>query len=225
MGDEEKAMAIAGHIVSAEEAEILEKTSDKVFYNLADAANIEHFMISLVASKSAIFEGTWSVDDEQEAHRKGNILDIGFENNQKDEHGAGSTKSGKVRTFFMRSNLSTKTSDTDFLSNFFGSSDKKEKNNQKVKDEKDDGEEDELEKQDNLNDTSTLDSKFTVYKEINTAIRSKVILFDGDHREKEIDLFFSINPRSHIGEHIKYQKLTDDGKVFNASAYINDPNL
>lgn len=49
------------------------------------------------------------------------------------------------------------------------------------------------------------------------SIDSKIILFDGDDRAKEIVIFFKIDLFS---DRIKYSKLTAEGKPFNASASV-----
>mmetsp|Transcript_10885 Transcript_10885/g.14664 ORF Transcript_10885/g.14664 Transcript_10885/m.14664 type:complete len:80 (-) Transcript_10885:1799-2038(-) len=55
--------------------------------------------------------------------------------------------------------------------------------------------------------------------EVKTAIRAKAILFDGDYREKEIDLYFAINPKSRIGDRLRFEQFTADGKPLNLTEY------
>ena len=55
-----------------------------------------------------------------------------------------------------------------------------------------------------LSNTTNATAPVHIPELLNTAIRGKLILFQGDYREKEIDKFFAINPVSKIGERIHY---------------------
>ncbi len=41
-----------------------------------------------------------------------------------------------------------------------------------------------------------------------------MILFDGHYREKEIDVFFGVNPRNTMGQRLIYQQLLPSGEVY-----------
>ena len=99
-----------------------------------------------------------------------------------------------MRIFFERVAVKTKNSpETDYLSAFFGKS--PDDSNKHAASDDDD--------QDNeVAATNATEPQ----KLLTTGIRSKVIMFDGDYREKEIDKFFAINPESKNGEHISYSK-------------------
>lgn len=48
-----------------------------------------------------------------------------------------------------------------------------------------------------------------------TALTGKIILFDGDYREKEIDLFFAINPLNIVSpSKLEYNQFLPNGEVY-----------
>ena len=106
-----------------------------------------------------------------------------------DEHGGASTTKGRVRTFITRVNLQASQTKPKYFESLFST-------NKNSTDEN--GESD----SDNSASQNTTQEKA---HEFRTAIRGKMILFDGYYREKEIDLFFGINPTSKIDEQVFYQ--------------------
>ena len=101
------------------EAAELEKKGEHVFYHPEDVPFIESFMRRIAAQTSVIYEGSWTVDDDYEAHRDDSILNLAFNN---DDQGTSPTTSGKLRTFFTRSNVSTRSVEDDYLGTLFGRS-------------------------------------------------------------------------------------------------------
>ena len=91
-----------------------------MFYSQEDVLFIDHFMRKMSAATSVMYEGTWIVSDESEAHRENTILNYAFNQKFEDEDGLRSTSTGKIRTFFTRSNVSTKSPEEDYFGSFFG---------------------------------------------------------------------------------------------------------
>lgn len=61
--------------------------------------------------------------------------------------------------------------------------------------------------------------KVDVTQQLITAIRSKLIIFDGHYRDKEIDIFFSAAPNPDIVSKISYQRILPNGEI-----YVADTN-
>ena len=145
-----------------------------------------------LADKSAIYEGQWSVVQDEENVKAGNVVGMRF------SAGDELTFSGRVRAFFMRVNVKTEsTPENDYYSSFFGGKAKTEKV------------EDTEEEDEQVNGKTDAVSS----TQLSTAIRSKIIMFDGDYREQEIDKFFAINPQSKVGEHITHLNDENLGEI------------
>jgi len=101
----ESGMAHAGKIVDAQQAAELEKSGDHLFFGFEDAAKIDRFLKSIVSQSAAMYEGTWVVSDDSDAHLDKSILHMAFGSSSSDEHGPLSTSKGRVRTFISKINL------------------------------------------------------------------------------------------------------------------------
>ena len=118
---------------------------------------------------------------------------FGTEMDEKDEIVA-ATYSGKVRSFISSSDSNTKS-----VLDLFGVDDKKDDEDQSTTEAE-----------------STSDSQ--VSKSLQTAFRGKLILFEGQFREKEIDIMFAIHPTSKMITSLSYEKL------LNGQPFVSDPS-
>ena len=66
-------------------------------------------------------------------------------------------------------------------------------------------------------DDSDLDEEMvedgSVHRGFRTSLRGKIIMFDGHYREREIDLFFAVNPQSDIAQNLIYSRMYANGTL------------
>ena len=181
----------ANHMVNATELD-----PNKVYLNVEDIRRIEKFYRSIVPVASAMYEGTWLVPDETEAHDKLMLLNQAFGADHEDAEGTYSTNKGRMRAFMYRQSLTQSTVSQIFGNAYASDPSEVDYSEDKVNDTNDDEEDDEdKEAAGATSDDETAKPGSKVKPGFKTALRTKMILLDGQYREQEIDLFFSTNPR------------------------------
>ena len=175
------------------EAEALAQSGEHRFFKLDDVPKIEKYFQSIASQASVMYEGSWVVNDEKDAYDTGNILHMAF-GSKSGPLGDITTTKGRVRTFISRINLQNQEKDK-YFHNYFNTVKKDE---DEEEDKVEDAVKDQAEEQNNSTQKDTKQRGFT------TAIRGKMILFDGRYREKEIDVFFGVNPRNTMGQRLIY---------------------
>ena len=109
---EEVGFAHAGKIVNS--TDVVE--GDHVFFNLADVPKIDKYFRSIVPAASSLYEGSWLVGNEFDAHDENGTLQQAFGAENSDQDGEMAVTHGRVRSFIYRSKLHEA---TDFFSGGF----------------------------------------------------------------------------------------------------------
>ena len=160
-----------------------------------EVPHIEKFFKKIVGSATAMYEGTWAVNDDADARDPTGILQQAFGVDKSgDEDSQLAIQKGRVRTFFVKQNL---VSPMEYL----------------FTTKKTEGY---IEKEDSEG------AAMLKKAGLKTAVRGKLVLFGGHWREKEIDLFFAVHPTPEILSRLTYSRLLPNGEPYEPVAGSNE---